>query len=62
MNARDAASDANELMKQHCDGAHGLHGLCSDLACRTHLTYDEAWARMVLALKLEATRMLEEEA
>ena len=62
MNHRDAASDANDIMTMHDNCAHGLHGVCNDLAHNTHLTYDEVWARLVLALKLEVTRILEEHA
>ena len=62
MNHKDAMSDAKSLMDVNSNCAHGLHGVCGDLSRSTHLTYDEAWARLVLALKLEVTRILEEEA
>lgn len=62
MNHKDAASYAKDIMSTNSDCAHGLSGVCHELSCRTHLTYDEVWARLVLALKLEVTRILEEHA
>ena len=61
MNGQDAASQAREIMGMHLDCAHGLHGVCRELANGTHLTYDESWERLVAALRAEVARILEEE-
>ena len=61
MNGKDAASTAKEIMETHLDCAYGLHGVCDDLARGTHLTYDEIWDRLVLALRVQVEQMLKEE-
>ena len=61
MNSKDAASAAKDIMGMHLDCAHGLHGVCHELANRTHLTYDEVWDRLVLALRVQVEQMLKEE-
>ena len=62
MKHSDAISDANDIMSVNNNCAHGLHGVCDELARRTHVTYDEAWAQIVLAIKLQVTKILEEDA